>query len=146
MEFYSSFRKPSAPPVVSSTSSKTIASSPGQPENHGNTHKNMYKNFRKPETPSASPTMSTAREWNKHFAQKKKPKAGQSTKFSGNAFSQKMMARQGWKSGQGLGADSSGITDPVDTRGQMTRAGLGYNEVEEGVPPPWASKQSKMNQ
>ena len=67
-------------------------------------------------------------------------------KFSGNAFSRKIMAQQGWKSGQGLGADSSGITDPVDTRGQMTRAGLGYNELEEGVRPPLASKQSKINQ
>jgi len=67
-------------------------------------------------------------------------------KFSGNAFTRKIMRQQGWKSGQGLGADCSGITDPVDTRGQMTRTGLGYTEVEEGVPPPLASKQPKIDE
>jgi len=61
----------------------------------------------------------------------KKPKTQISGRFAGNSFSRKLMAQQGWKAGQGLGVRSSGITDPVDTRGQMTRAGLGYKETEE---------------
>ena len=71
----------------------------------------------------------------------KKPKGPttQTTRFSGNSFSRKMMAQQGWKAGQGLGAKASGIKDPVDTRGQMTRAGLGYKESEEN-PSAWNAK------
>ena len=98
--------------------------------------RNLHKNFMKETGSKTTPAPPVQKQ-----GQFKKPKGPttQTTRFSGNSFSRKMMAQQGWKAGQGLGAKASGIKDPVDTRGQMTRAGLGYKESEEN-PSAWNAK------
>ena len=53
--------------------------------------------------------------------------------FAGTAFTKKIMKRQGWRSGQGLGASSSGIKNPIEERGQVGKSGLGYKEPKAKV-------------
>jgi len=102
----------------------------------------LYKNFKKP----VAANKNTVKTSGPNFSEQSKGHMGANSKvdfkakvgkkrkpepkFAGNSFSRKVMAKQGYKAGQGLGAASSGITDPVDTRGQMTRAGLGYVDGE----------------
>ena len=60
----------------------------------------------------------------------KKRKTKEKEKFKGNEFSRKMMKKQGWEEGLGLGVKNRGIASAIDgeTDGQTTRAGLGYKE------------------
>lgn len=51
----------------------------------------------------------------------KKPKTGGS-KMS---FAERMMAKQGWKQGEGLGKEKTGIVNPIDVQLRPTGAGLG---------------------
>jgi tuftelin-interacting protein 11 len=51
----------------------------------------------------------------------KKPKTG-GAKMS---FAERMMAKQGWKAGEGLGKEKTGIVRPIDVQLRPTGAGLG---------------------
>jgi tuftelin-interacting protein 11 len=41
------------------------------------------------------------------------------------SFAERMMAKQGWKAGEGLGKEKSGIVNPIDVQLRPTGAGLG---------------------
>ena len=62
-------------------------------------------------------------------------------KYTGNQYTRRIMKKQGWEKGKGLGAHESGIKAPIDSRGQVGRAGLGYKETEE---PTWKNKRRKV--
>ncbi|KAF2749525.1 TFP11-domain-containing protein [Sporormia fimetaria CBS 119925] len=59
-------------------------------------------------------------------ADSKKAKTDGAPKMS---FAERMMAKQGWKAGEGLGKDKSGIINPIDV--QLRPSGVGLGAVRE---------------
>jgi len=50
----------------------------------------------------------------------------------GTGFGSKMLERMGWKSGEGLGRQRSGISEPVKAVRRAKSLGLGFGDDETG--------------
>lgn len=90
-----------------------------------------------PETPDPPPDMSPRRQTEKSSGTG--PSAfGAGGRIQKNSFAARMMAKQGYVAGQGLGKSGQGITAPIQAKVLHNRAGLGQGS---GAPEPPRKKQ-----